>query len=134
MLPAHIVRRIEYIVEGKGGFPIDEEARQHGAIALMGTIGTIWMLRPDGTFWDADADWGKPLQPLEDRLHLMALAVGTERYPWLAELLPPRPADAIDCGSCGGSGSVGVGAPPGGGFLCQACDALGWRRNPASEG
>lgn len=48
-LPPHIARRIRDVVAGSGNFAIDEEARGHGAIALMGTIGTIWMLRPDGT-------------------------------------------------------------------------------------
>jgi hypothetical protein len=64
-LPGHIADRIrESIAQGGRGFQIDEEAGGHGAIALMGTIGSTWMLRPDGTFWDADADLGKPLTPL----------------------------------------------------------------------
>jgi hypothetical protein len=56
LLPVHISERIREVLAQGGGFPIDEEARGHGAIALMGTIGAIWMLRPDCTFWDADAD------------------------------------------------------------------------------
>jgi hypothetical protein len=129
ILPPHIAQRIRDVVARGGGFAIDEEARQHGAIALMGTLGSIWMLRPDGTLWDAYADTDKPLQSLEDRFHLMALAMGTERYPWLCELLPQRPADAIDCPYCKGAGEiVPANAVHGsGGFLCTACDALGWQ-------
>ena len=49
ILPPHIAQRIRDVIARGGGVAIDEEARQHGAIALMGTIGSIWMLRPDGT-------------------------------------------------------------------------------------
>jgi len=101
----------------------------------MGTIGSIWMLRPDGTLWDADAEFEKPLQPLEKQFHMMALAVGIERYPWLMELLPLRPADAIDCPYCKGAGEiVPANAVRGSaGLFCPACDALGWRREQSPE-
>jgi hypothetical protein len=113
-LPAHIVTRIQQLIaEGKGR-GLEEEARRHGAIALMGTIGTIWMLRPDGSLWDTDADWGKPLTPLPEELRTTALVAGAERYPWLAELLPRRPVDARECMKCKGRGQiVPANAPPG---------------------
>lgn len=133
ILSPHIAQRIRDVIARGGGFPIDDEARQHGAIALNGTIGSIWMLRPDGTLWDADADFGKPLQPLQARYHQMAVAVGTERYPWLSELLPGRPADASDCQACGGSGRIRTPNGVGSGFLCEPCDALGWRREESPE-
>jgi hypothetical protein len=131
-LPSHIAARVRQALDeiDTAGAAIDQEARRHGAIALMGTIGSIWMLRPDGTFWDADEDWGKPLQPLEERFHLMALAIGVERFPWLEELLPRRPPGAVACPDCGGSG-VRVPAreasrPSGGGHFCERCQCLGW--------
>jgi hypothetical protein len=121
-LPTHISERIrDAIARGGGGKGIDEEARGHGAIALMGTLGSIFMLRPDGTFWDADADWGKPLAPLTEEWHIKALVWGVERFPWLAELLPPRPSDASSCPECGGSGHLGN-SP----VLCSRCEGLGW--------
>jgi hypothetical protein len=128
LLPAHISERIREVLAQGGGFPIDEEARSHGAIALMGTIGAIWMLRPDGTFWDADADFGKPLTPLSLELETTAIVAGTERFPWLKELLPARPPDAADCSLCGGRGVlVPKNAPPGSsGAFCPKCQALGW--------
>jgi hypothetical protein len=98
------------------GFHIDHEAARYGGIALMGTIGAIWLLRPDGTFWDVDDDFGKPLTPLPEDNHLIALVWGKERYPWLSELLPPRPADAVTCGNCRG-------LP----VMCPECRGLGWR-------
>jgi hypothetical protein len=135
VLPAHIVTRIQEVIVRGHGRGIDEEARRHGAIALMGTIGGIWMLRPDGSFWDADMEWRKPLTPLPSDLHITALVAGTERYPWLAELLPPRPVDARDCMRCGGRGTfVPSNALPGSdGVFCPECKALGWEVSPNSR-
>jgi hypothetical protein len=134
-LPPHISRQIREVIGRKGGFPIDEEDRSHDAIALMGTIGSIWMLRADGTLWDADADFGKPLTPLPDELRTTAVVAGVERFPWLAELLPAKPPDAVDCAGCAGRGVVvPVNSLPGGsGFFCPTCQALGWLSpsNPA---
>lgn len=120
-LPAHIGERIRDVITRGGGLGIDEEARGHGAIALMGTIGSIWMLRPDGTLWDADSDFGKPLTPLPEDSRTMALVWGVERYPWLAELLPARPSDALSCSDCSGTGRVA--STP---VLCPSCEGLGW--------
>ena len=136
ILPVHIAQRIsEAIAKGSGGFAIDDEARGHGAIALMGTIGAIWMLRPDGSLWDADEDFGEPLTPLPDELRTIALVAGVERFPWLAELLPVRPQDATDCSACAGRGViVPVNSMPGSsGVFCPKCQALGWQSpsNPA---
>ena len=127
-LPPHIADRIRTIVlEGRGG-GIDEEARSYGAIALMGTLGSTWLLRPDGSFWDVDADFEKPLTPLPDELRITALVAGSERYPWLAELLPDRPDTARDCDKCRGRGTIipfGA-APSTPGVFCSDCSALGW--------
>jgi hypothetical protein len=128
-LPSHIVARIQgAIAAGGHGYGIDREAATHGAIALMGTLGSIWMLRPDGSLWDADQEFDKPLTPLADNLHTMALVYGVKRYPWLSELLPERPVDSADCEACQGKGQVLVegSIPPGMGILCQRCNGLGW--------
>ncbi len=130
-LAAHIADRIRTTIEAGGlGKGIDKEAAGHGALALMGTIGAIWMLRPDGTLWDADADFGRPLTPLPPDLHVQALAYGAERYPWLAELLPPRPDESTDCEGCHGTGCVPMPAVrPDGRLLCRGCQGLGWVLN-----
>src|SRR4051812_33696896 len=104
-LPNHIADRIRQIIDaGAGGTTIDDAARDYGAIALMGTIGSLWMMRPDGTLWDVDLDWDKPFAPLPDELHITALVAGAERFPWLKELVPERPATARDCPVCNGGG------------------------------
>ena len=45
-------------------------------------------------------------------------------FPELAPLVPVRPADAIDCPACHGSGSIQRGKPLAG-FSCY-CGGLGW--------
>ena len=126
-LPAHIAERVREAIRRGGGTPIDDEARGHGAIALMGTIGSVLMLRPDGTLWDADEDTGRPLTPLPEEWHTRAIVWGVRRFQWLAELLPARPTDALICTACRGTGSLGNSA-----VLCSQCDGLGWTpSNPA---
>ncbi len=129
-LPPDIVVRIREVLAGPCEFAIDREARSHDAIALMGTVGTIWMLRPDGTFWEADEDWGLPFRPLASELELTALVVGSERYPWLTDLLPRRRLEDEDCTTCRGRGSLVSPnniSPDAKGVLCPDCHALGWR-------
>ena len=50
------------------------------------------------------------------------LATGAQRHPALAQLLPPRPARAADCYSCGGAGYRRATGP------CLVCKGLGWTR------
>jgi hypothetical protein len=49
---------------------------------------------------------------------------GVQRYPWLAELLPAKPATAVSCTTCHGQGQIAQGA------FCYSCNALGWRTPP----
>lgn len=122
-LPHHIVERVEAWVRDmpKASFHSDHEAAKYGGISLMGTIGGIWLMRPDGTFWEVDDDFGLPLKQLEKDLHIIALSIGARRHPWLAELLPRRPPNASDCSICKGSGVFNNGAA-----YCAHCQALGW--------
>lgn len=127
-LPARVAERIRGWVSDtpKGSFDVDEEAARYGGISLMGTIGSIWLLRPDGTFWDVDDDWGKPVQPLSEQFHTTALVAGSERHSWLRELLPQRPNAAVDCSQCAGTGKLRpVGAPEHFAY-CPRCHGLGW--------
>ena len=129
-IPDHVAARIERTIAGfpTTGLHVDHQAARYGAIALVGSIGTLWMLRPDGTFWDVDDDLGKPLTPLPAEEQLMALVYGVERYPWLAELLPVRPPSAPSCGACSGVGSILLTnvLPSGSRALCTSCQGLGW--------
>ena len=124
-LPPHLAERIEAEIanltpESIGH--INYEGLRYQGLPVMGTIGEVWLLRSDGSFWKVDSDFGLPLTPLPENLHTMAVVYGTERYPWLADLLPTRPAGATDCSHCHGRGRLG----PAGEVGCYACGALGW--------
>lgn len=119
--------RIEQCVLGADGprLAIDEEARVHGAIALMGTVGMTWGLRPDGSFWMFDREFDVPLEPLPSDCHTQALVWGSRRFPWLSELLPVRGAGSADCAPCRGTGMF---SPT---WMCPRCDGLGWQAPPS---
>lgn len=124
-LSATVKQHIERCIAGLEGpgFAIDEEARSHGAIALMGTIGVIWGLRSDGTFWQFDEDFGLAFAPLPQEQETIALAYGAKRHSWLREALPVRPAAAIACQSCQGRASFPIDV---GERMCPSCSGLGW--------
>jgi hypothetical protein len=127
-LPVHIADRIRSLVattSTEGGH-VDNEAAGYGGIPLMGTIGAVWLIRPDGSLWEVDDDFGRPLHPLPAEFHVTAIVAGIERHKWLAELLPARPSNAIDCADCRGRGRI-FAVPESNGFVyCPACKALGW--------
>src|SRR6476619_172614 len=129
-LPSHIIERITSILATMDteGFHVDHEAARYGGIALMGTIGATWLLRPDGTFWDVDDDFGKPITPLADEHHVSALVYGVKRYPWLGVLLPQRPVGVPDCIGCGGCGWIPSAQASDGEIQCALCKGLGWLR------
>lgn len=54
------------------------------------------------------------------RLLNVALYRGMKRHAWLEELLPPRPAAAQDCSSCGGTGAAAAAN------LTCYCGGAGW--------
>ena len=133
-VPDHIAAKIRDTIVGKGvvGRHIDNEAARYGAIALMGTLGSTWILRPDGTFWDVDEELETTLTPLPEADHFNALFYGIDRFPWLSELRPQRSELAIDCSTCkGAAGFEPVGAI-GAGFRspCLQCNGLGWLESP----
>ena len=130
--PAILVKVREAISDLDESVDWGRLGRQHDAIPLLLTIGTMSFLRTDGAFLEYEGD------PLPERLiretpdiDTLALAWGRERYPWLAALLPSRPAHAQDCATCDGSGRlvaqrVGAHADERPYIYCPFCAALGW--------
>ena len=53
LVPGEVAERIHLAIAAvdPSGHTIHQEARRYGGIALMGTIGCIWLLRPDGSLW-----------------------------------------------------------------------------------
>ena len=121
-LPSDISDRVSAWVAQtpKDGGHVDNEAARYGGVSLMGTIGAVWLLRPDASFWEVDDDSGRPLQPLPAQFHTMALVAGARRHAWLGALLPSRPGSAVDCSICRGQGMIADAA------YCSNCSALGW--------
>lgn len=123
-LPKSIKQKIESVVSNKleSDRIIDEEARGYGAIALLGTLGEIWALRPDGSFWSI-FDEKSVMEPLEEKHIKMAIAVGIWRFPWLKSLLPEKSFDDVECPYCKGLGKIGDRANW---SLCYTCEAKGF--------
>jgi len=131
-IPPDIAARIEAEIAqltSKGLGHIDDEGIQYKGLPLFGTLGAVWLLRADGSLWTVDSDFGMPFEPLPEIWHTQALVAGSERHPWLKELLPPRPPEAVECTDCNGIGHLG----PKNAAFCPGCSALGWRL-PASGG
>ena len=131
-VPPKISERIQQEIAALADEPIGHinyEGIRFNALPVWGTIGEVWLLRSDGSFWTVDSDAGVPLAPLRDDMHTTALVAAVGRYPWLQELLPSRPTGAIDCGECGGTGRIG----PRGARFCPSCNALGWLDRAAKD-
>jgi hypothetical protein len=64
----------------------------------------------------------------DERLRNLGLFQGTKRHPDLAFLIPRRPADAVDCPDCGGTGKLTF--PSGSEHLSErilcSCGGVGW--------
>lgn len=99
----------------------------HGML-LYGTIGHAAYLRADGSVWfhvaalslDTEDDEEYEWQVAAGTDRLRALLMGTRRYPELLELLPTRPADAVECLRCTGTGRFFPNV------YCHLCGGLGW--------
>ena len=125
-IPTDLSERIENEIAALTPEPIGHinyDGIHYHALPLFGTIGEVWLLRPDGSLWKADSEFGIALEALPENLHTIALVAGTKRYPWLKDLLPSRPVDAVPCDDCRGLGRTG----PYPALFCRACGALGWR-------
>ncbi len=97
--------------------------RAHRFLPLYVGWSSTLGLQPDGSFvrWDQEA--ATPgLKPLSSRYwRRMAISQGVKHYPELASLIPLRPAEAVTCSVCGGSGTL-AGAPQ---IVCE-CGGAGW--------
>lgn len=127
-LPREITEWISAAVEvlsPNRGLP-DRVGREHSAIPLLADLGGAILLRADGVFLELEWDQETELQPREasEPASTVPLVAGTERYPWLAALLPVRPADARPCSACRGTGSIPTNIT--GSVFCGHCGALGW--------
>jgi hypothetical protein len=109
-------------------------ALRHRVLPLFNDFVDCWALDMTGRLvffpWDAPEE----LQPVSDDpvdttgAHA-ALAYGSVRFPALKMIRPVRPADAVPCTACDGTGRLS-GVPQN--IVC-ACGGLGWLP-PSSRG
>jgi hypothetical protein len=95
--------------------------REHGALPLYVGWTETAGIRPDGTLirWSTE-DWPGAFE-LGDLWKTVALVKGSERFPLLRRLIPPRSQDARECESCKGSGRFPLHPD----IVCQ-CGGVGW--------
>jgi hypothetical protein len=62
---------------------------------------------------------------LDERLRRMAIFRGSKKYPVLKQLVPERPAGALDCSYCEGRGQIDIPGVEADTIVCY-CGGLGW--------
>ena len=140
-LPAHLENavkdRLRAFLADTSPDPLGLRAvvAKFGALPLITDMGGCYALRLDGEV--VSFAWDEPhgLAVVDDeRLRNTALNQGSQRYPELAPLVPARPAEAIDCRSCGGTGIVAFeGRSLPNNVICF-CGGLGWIPADSSRG
>ena len=109
-------------------------SERHRVLPLFNDFMGCWALDMSGRLvfftWDAPEE----LEPVSERPvdavgANAALALGSVRFPALAAIRPVRPADALPCTTCDGTGRL-VDVPEN--VVC-ACGGLGWLP-PSSRG
>jgi hypothetical protein len=92
--------------------------RDFGTDLAMDNMGVVWVLPDDGTRDGAKvATW---------RDAVTGIVQAMRRYPELLTLVPDRPSDAKVCGSCGGTGTIGILCAPEHRNMICGCLGLGW--------
>ncbi len=108
----------QVVVAGLEGWPANSVTRQ-GLLLLHLDVVWVYGISADGVVLAVDVD--DTQQQLETALHAVnAVAQAARKFPELRELLPERPADAIACSFCEGTGDAG-------GSVACVCEGLGWR-------
>ncbi len=99
------------------------------ALMVDGGIGYSCWISPDGDVYMETYTLDNEDAPIVDRsrrAQLLALSLGVRTFPQLESLLPPRPANAVDCPECQGAGRFQIGKFP---VVCSPCCGLGWLEN-----
>jgi hypothetical protein len=80
----------------------------------------IYVIRTDGVIlsWGLDDSMVREIHDPDWKLY--ALTQASKHYPELSTLLPTRPAEALSCNACEGTGTLR------GWLSCKPCSGLGW--------
>jgi hypothetical protein len=107
--------------------PVHRLASGLDTVDIYGSVAGGYTMTLDGRIFEWDLDIESREVTDTTRLRL-ALRLGAKLIPELARLLPPRPAGAIDCVECHGTGERSVGDQAR--WLCNACGGSGWTTVP----
>jgi hypothetical protein len=122
-LPVHVSALIERLIEEcvrNPADPLREIARAHRALPVYADMDGSLFLKPNGEVWFQGSEGALALEESPHRC-LVARLAAAERFPELAELVPVRPAEAVDCPDCEGRGRVLNDL-----VRCGVCYGLGW--------
>lgn len=125
-LSAEIQRLIAGLVDDEGEPEyIRIIATRTNALPLYRGWTEVVLLAPDGRVVVYDHELlDAPIERALDHAYLMAALVeGSRAFPLLASLVPVRPADALECDACGGSGKLPE--PISSRVICK-CGGIGW--------
>lgn len=98
---------------------IREAAQATGALPVHADLGGALAVTADGDVIQYDFETGATTTP-EENWRVLALAKAARRFPELRDLAPRKPAYAIECPSCAGSGTMP------GNTDCATCWGNGW--------
>jgi hypothetical protein len=104
--------------------PDRTHATRLSALPIGGSMWADYYLRPNGEVVIVGEDLDHPDvdSVSTDRLRVLSVLVwGSERYPELRELLPPREPGAIDCRCLQQPDVFGPAKP-----ICSECGGVGW--------
>lgn len=125
-LPAHVSAVIERLIEEclrSSADSVGKAVRAHRALPVYADMDGSLFLKPNGEVWCQHGESIDSALKLEESPHwcLVARLAAAERFPELAELVPIRPAGAMDCSDCEGRGRVLNDL-----VRCGVCYGLGW--------
>jgi len=110
------------------GFPVDaatalykEVALATGGLPVYADIGGALAITPEGEIRLYDHETKAISASVDAKWRRVALTHAAEKYPPLAELRPVKPADAIGCPQCNGTGRLLNEL-----LRCAACVGTGW--------
>jgi hypothetical protein len=98
---------------------------QHDAIPLYcGWFETIGLTATgEIVMWNAEGEYDDIRKPDDPQIVMCSRMEGLQRYPQLKSLRPVRPATAVTCGPCKGTGKISL--PNGSELFCN-CSGVGW--------
>lgn len=121
-IPDSLREFIRQLVANARSEPFESDERLNGYVLTAGPSGCSY-LTADGQVWNSYYGDSITLVP-DGPLKVGLIAITVERVPELALWLPTRPAEALDCITCRGSGQWTLSSSSK--IQCPECNGMGW--------